>query len=543
MKRIILIFMLIIGINVYSQGGRNLSHIIFEENVEFNKIELADALALISKLTSVNIIAESKISKEQLNIFIGKGQSLRTILDIVKNTNNLSETHIGDAIMLTSSQKGNITLIGKVIDKKNQGIEGVKITLKDSDFPSVTTNVGGLFICKELKAGVYIVSMEKEGYFLTSDIIEIKDGENQNVTFSLEKENKTNSINGRSNNNNNNIIERKFGSLNDKAGKEVVTERIQLKHGFSKDIKDVLDSILEDSITVTSFPKLHMLVIKGERNSLEIAKKLINDLDREVKQVRITAQVLDTTDNLFEDLGFNWLFTSKNSQLNNYEEGGSISLLPWESNGAIGSSVINFVNLYNSGQHLLSFSIDMLEGTEDLSISSVPSIVIVNGEEAEFRVTEEVIVGERESSDDDNNRVKEPIFEEAGTIFKVTPTIRDGKGDLDTIILDISSEVSDFKLSQGGTYNESGGSKIQNNIATKIQIKDGDVIFIGGLKKIVNKDSTSKVPLLGDIPVFGTLFKNNSASSNVRQVYIQITAEIIDNTNMNENIKLEKFKK
>ncbi len=181
----------------------------------------------------------------------------------------------------------------------------------------------------------------------------------------------------------------------------------------------------------------------------------------------------------------------------------------------------------------------------------MPSVVIVNGELAEFKVTEEVIVGEKEESDDDNNRVKEPIFEEAGTIFAVTPTIREGLDEADTIILEISSEVSEFDLvtpvasddpNDEGTYNKDGGAKNQSNIKTKVLVKDGEVIFIGGLKKTSVKETINKVPILGDIPVLGALFRSSEVKNEVRQIYIQITAEIVTDGNKNSEIDITKFK-
>jgi general secretion pathway protein D len=442
--------------------------------------------------------------------------------------------------MLTRGGKGTTTLIGKVVDRSNHGISGVKVSLGGSNYKPVKTQQGGIFIYENMRPGVYVIKLEKEGYSITSEVANIKQGKTTDLDIYLDKKNQEGKIIVKKEEG---IRDKELGSSKTEGGVEEITERIQLKHGFADDIKNVVDSILGESLLVTSFPQLHMLVVKGKKDDIEVAKKLIDDLDRSIKQVRITAQVLDTTDNLFEDLGFNWLFSGKADDISSAKPGGSIGILPANALGAVsGSSFMSFVDIFNDGKNLLSVSITMLQNTEDLSISSVPSVVIVNGEQAEFRVTEEVIVGEREQSDDDNNRVKEPIFEEAGTIFSVTPTIREGIDEPDTIILEITSEVSDFKLTKTGTYNEKGGSKIQSNISTKIQVQDGDVIFIGGLKKTTVKETVNKVPILGDIPVLGTLFRNTATTNNIRQVYIQITAEIVNNENANTPIDLTKFK-
>jgi general secretion pathway protein D len=475
-----------------------------------------------------------------IDLYITKGQSLREVLDIIEVTNGLEEAYIGKVIMLTRAGKGSTTLMGKILDTNKQGLNGVKVSLGDTNYKPVITQEGGIFIFEHIRPGVYIVKLEKSGYAVSSEVANIKQGKVTDVNIILDRKNKEGKI----------IVKREegmrgkeFGTSKSEDGRDEVTERIQLKYGFADDIKDVVDSVLGETLKVTSFSKLHMLVIRGQQADVNVAKKLIDDLDRSTKQVRITAQILVTTDNLFEDLGFNWLFSSKASDINSAEAGGSIGLIPTIAGAAgSGSALLNFVDIFNDGKNLLNVSINMLQKTEDLSVSSVPSVVIVNGEQAEIKVTEEIIVGEREESDDDNNRTKEPIFEEAGTIFTVTPTIREGIDGPDTIILEIVSEVSDFKLAKAGTYNDKGGSKRQNNISTKIKVKDGDVIFIGGLKKTTISEIVNKVPILGDIPLLGTLFRSTETINKVGQVYIQITAEIVDDENKNREMDTSGFK-
>jgi general secretion pathway protein D len=543
MKKYILILLMIFSIGSITFGVtvKNLPKSKFEEDIDFNETKLSDALALMSKVTGVTMVADSEVKDLEINLYINKSQRLREVLDIIKVTNELEEVYIGNVIMLTKSGKDATTFMGKIIDSSGQGISGVRVTLGDSGYTPIRTQVGGVFVYDNIRSGVYIVKLEKIGYTTSSEVVDVKQNRVTNMDIYLEKRNKEGAVKTKREEG---IRKKDLGSSKNEDGIDVLTERIQLKHAFADDVKNVVDSILGETVGITAFPKLHMLVIKGKKDNVDIAKQLIDDLDRPTKQVRITAQVLDTTDNLFEDLGFNWLFSNKASDVNAAEPGSSVGLLPANILGVVsGSSAINFVDIFNDGKNLLDVSMTMLQNTEDLSISSVPSVVIVNGEQAEFKVTEEVIVGEREESDDDNNRVKEPIFEEAGTIFTVTPTIREGIDEPDTIILEIDSEVSDFKLTKEGTYNNKGGSKIQSNITTKIQVHDGDVIFIGGLKKTTVKETENKVPILGDVPVLGTFFRNTSTSNNVRQVYIQITAEIVSVENANTSIDISKFKK
>ncbi|UUV19136.1 hypothetical protein NRK67_06430 [Fusobacteria bacterium ZRK30] len=548
MKKYIFMLLVIftVGATTFGATIKKLPQSKFEEDMDFNGTKLSDALALMSKVTKVTMVADSEVKDVVIDLYINKGQPLREVLDIIKVTNGLEEVYIGKIIMLTKTGKGATTLMGKIESGTNQGLEGVRVTLVDSGYKPIRTEAGGVFIYDNIRSGVYILKLEKNGYATSSEVVDIKQNRITNIDIILDKKNKEGLVVAKREEG---LREKELGSSKSLDGIDVITERIQLKHAFAEDIKGVVDSILGETLGVTAFPKLHMLVLKGDKDNIDTAKKLIDDMDRPVKQVRITAQILETTDNLMEDLGFDWLFSNKDSDISGIKtgtEGGSIGF------GELGGA-IKFIDIFNDGKNLLDLTINLMQQTEDLSISSVPSVVVVNGELAEFKVTKEVIVGEIEESDDDNNRTKEPIFEEAGAIFSVTPIIREGLDEPDTIILEISSEVSRFDLvkvsttlnpnvNEVGTYNKDGGAKRQNNINTKVQVQDGDVIFIGGLKNTDISETINKVPILGDIPVLGTLFRSTSTENKVTQVYIQITAEIVTDENKNTEIDITKFK-
>lgn len=537
----ILLVIFTIGATTFGATIRKLPQSNFEEDMDFNGTRLSDALALISKVTKVTIVADSEVKDVVIDLYINKGQPLREVLDIIKVTNDFEEVYIGKIIMLTKTGKGVTSLMGKVMGDSNQGLVDTRVTLVDSGYKTMVTQAGGVFIYDNIRPGIYILKLEKEGYAISSEVIDIKQNKVTNIDMILDKKNKEGLVIEKIEEG---IREKELGSSKNLNGVDIITERVQLKHGFAEDIKGIVDSILGENLSVTAFSKLHMLVLKGNKDDIDTAKKLIDDMDRPVKQVRITAQVLDTTDNLLEDLGFNWLFSDKSKDVSDVtniaNEGSSAGLLSSGGAAAAGSA-IDFLDIFNNGKNLLSLSINLLQTTEDLSLASVPSVVIVNGELAEFKVTEEVIVGTKTETDDDDNEIEEPIWEEAGTIFSVTPTIREGLDEPDTIILDVSSEVSSFKLTSG--YSDKSGAKQQNNIITRVQVRDGDVIFIGGLKKTEVKKTVNKVPILGDIPLLGTLFRDTSTTNEIRQIYIQLTAEIVTDKNANSNIEMSKFQK
>ncbi len=189
----------------------------------------------------------------------------------------------------------------------------------------------------------------------------------------------------------NNIMEKTF--IN---GEEFYTEKIKLMNISSDDVSNILKNSFGEEVRISSIPKMNIVIIVGKKDSTMSAIKLVKELDKEIQQVRITSQILDVTDNLFETLGFDWLYNNVGSIEKN--SGLDISLIEKtglsDSAGVSFGSGINLVRQFNNGNDVLGLGINLLQATQDLVISAMPSILVADGEEGEFKITEEVIVGE-----------------------------------------------------------------------------------------------------------------------------------------------------
>lgn len=170
---------------------------------------------------------------------------------------------------------------------------------------------------------------------------------------------------------------------------------------------------------------------------------------------------------------------------------------------------------------------------------------MVNGKEAIFKVTEEVNAGLKVTTDSQNSdKTEEPIYKEAGTTFKVIPIIREGVDGKPRIALKVQSEISNFEEDplDKSNYKIPLRLKKQNNIDTSIELVDGATVFIGGLKKKTTKDIEKKVPVLGSIPYLGALFRKSEKKNEVKQIYIEIKAEVIKGDNKRKDFNLDGFK-
>lgn len=534
-KTLILLLIFFICYNIYGKiEKKSLREIKLEQELELKNIVLSDALAVISKESRMSIIADDKAKDIVLDLFFAKGENFENILDGIAATNNLKISTISEMLILSkrnSNISGEMALGGKVlIDGYDNGIEGVKITVQKSSSSPVYTTYGGNFVINDLNPGIYVVKFEKAGFLTVGQIINIDKSINT-ITVSMERD-KNNSEKVKEEKDINNIMEKTF--IN---GEEFYTEKIKLMNISSDDVSNILNNSFGEEVRISSIPKMNIVIIVGKKDSTMSAIKLVKELDKEIQQVRITSQILDVTDNLFETLGFDWLYNNVGSVEKN--SGLDISLIgkaALDSAGVSFGSGINLVRQFNNGNDVLGLGINLLQATQDLVISAMPSILVADGEEGEFKITEEVIVGEEKKENDNTEKTTyTPLFREAGIILKVKPLIKENE----TIFLKVMIEVSNFRLkknekenmiSEGGTYNSEGGSKIGRSIETTVKMRDGETIFIGGLKRAVIQNLDSQVPFLGTLPVINIFFKNQSVKKEITDIYIKLKVDIEKDT-------------
>ena len=527
-RNLILLIIFFICYNSYGQFNHpNLkTKITYELNLQ--DITLGETLNIISQENNIAIIPSDDIKNISVDMYFPSDILLEDILNTFIKLYNLKLSKSGDIFILSKrGENNNYIFSGRIQSEgSGKGLEGVKITLINSFSQPTLSSYDGNFILEDIDPAVYIVQFEKEGYSTITDIIDLSE-KNIFLNISMKRENSFNSSKN---------ISKQTSNRNIINGEEIVTENISLYNNSCEDIKKLLSETFGNSLKISSLPKKNILVLSGKENIINSSKSLIQELDKDVEQIRIDAQILDVTDNLFETLGFNWIYdNSGNTEGNN---SWSMSLLGNSSISGIGSiysSSIAISKQFNSGNDILNLGINLLESTQDLVVSSRPSILVLDGEEGSFKVAEEVIVGEQREEDEDTNKViTTPIFREAGIILRATPTIRkDG-----WVILKVLIEISNFKLKvnkdeseESGTYNSEGGSKVGRSIETTIKIKDGETIFIGGLKKATVHNLDSKIPYFGTLPMINFFFKNQNISHEISDIYVKMKVNIVNNEN------------
>ena len=511
----------------------------YEKELDFKNVPLADVLSIISKTSGVTIVPDSQVGNLNIDIYFGRGQSLGEIIRTLKVTHKLTTRELNSVIVLGKDLKSEAlqagSISGKILSKKTgEGLEGIKVYLVGEKEKTTLSSVGGYYILNNIEPGTYIVKAEGSKFKANGAIIEVKSagGITQDISLSFTEE----ALNALTSTKPDATNENTIGKVTNAEGKDTFTERVQLKHAFANEVKTVLESVIGKTIEVTAIEKQNMVVLKGEEGNIQTAKNLIVELDKPIKQVRITAQVLEMTGGLTDELGINWGYAGGKASITGVDPEGKLLAESGALFGAPGG-ILKLASTLSSAGDIISASVKMLQDINDAEVSSRPSVVTLNGEKASLNFSKDMLVGNEETTDDKGNVTKKPLYKEAGTILTVKATIRDGGNEKDTIILDINSEVSSFDTNTGG------GASQKNKVQNTVSLQDGGTIFIGGLKRTDLINNVSKVPFLGDIPVFGKLFQSQTVTNLTKDIFIQIKAEIFTAENANDDINGDGFKK
>lgn len=314
---------------------------------------------------------------------------------------------------------------------------------------------------------------------------------------------------------------------NDSLIKRVV-EVISLKNIEAKSVIKIIDAIIGKKKYIDPNAKplssvdeeTNSIVLMGPSNEIEYIKKLLSELDKEKAQVYVQARIIEVNDDLVDEIGVKYGIFGGAS--------GSNGLATFSSSlNGDGKNAIAFdtekiglkIPSLSSGL-ALGASISLLDQDGALDIVSEPSILAINNKESSIYVGETISVKTSSSVTDGGTSNDNFKREDVGLTLKVKPRIsNDNK-----VTLEIHTILEDVKK----TVTVSGNADTtKKEVKTTAIVNNGESVIIGGLIEDKNENTVSKVPLLGDLPLVGGLFRHNKTDIRKRSLVIIITPYII----------------
>jgi len=297
------------------------------------------------------------------------------------------------------------------------------------------------------------------------------------------------------------------------------TKTIPLQFAKGEDIQSQIESALTKDVgTLRLDKRSNTLIVTDMPARMPEIEALISAFDARSRQVFIESTILQVTLLDEFDTGIEWNWVSKSLHFPD------VSVTNLRSISSKASSPASLV-VGTISENDITATIKALHHFGDTKVLSSPHIAVMNNEDAK------ILVGRRQPyatstslTSTASAEVAEAIsFIEVGVKLYVTPVINN----TGFVTLKIRPEVS----SVVGDYSTSKGNKIPivetAEAETRVVVKDGATIVIGGLMKDTIELDKQKVPLLGDLPLVGVLFRNRSDRVKKEELVILLTPHVV----------------
>lgn len=297
------------------------------------------------------------------------------------------------------------------------------------------------------------------------------------------------------------------------------TRVVPLSFAKAEDVKPEIEPFLTQNVGRVQLDKrANALIVTDLPEKFRKIQELVQAFDTKNRQVYIESSILSVTLRDEFDTGIEWQHVSESIH---FPDTSVTNSLP------ISSDATNAIKMVigTLGENDVTGTIKALQLFGDTKILSSPHISVMNGEDARILVgRREAYVTSTVTQAQSTSATAESIqFIDVGVKLYVTPTITESQFVTLKIRPEVSNVASTLKTSTGNTIPIVETTEAE----TKVMVKDGTTIVIGGLMKDEITLSKQSVPVLGSVPILGALFRNRSDRIKKTELVILMTPHIV----------------
>lgn len=279
---------------------------------------------------------------------------------------------------------------------------------------------------------------------------------------------------------------------------------------------------------ISSDPETRRLIVITDDDTSQFISQVITNLDRPKPQVLIKVVFLEVTYRKGLDIGIEGArskamgggTTGVVNQVFGLADQGSSPSTP-----TIGRQGAGIYQVLGTDFQATLRAIAEAGKTEVLSR---PSILARNNQQAVITVGKEIPLITDTRFDNNNNQINTISYQDVGIILRVTPFIA-SDGMVEMIVSPEISDLTDQTIPISGGSNPVGAPVISKRSAdTVVVTPDGQTVIIGGLMSNAKSSVDSKIPLLGDIPLLGNLFKRKLRAEEKTELMIFLTPHVVN---------------
>ena len=541
-------------------------------NINFKDLKVMDLVKITSKIIDKNIlvteeikgnvdfISNKPVNKDELIKILGfvledKGYSLVQSSDILRVVKLNSGSNSNVPVANLTPKDDLYWMVTEIFTVKDTDVDYVASKIRhllSKDAKMVTNKDSNALVITDFKDNIQtvknVVSVMTSGANKDTVIVELKNIDASEAKKSLDaiakskfndkvETQKVSVVENRDNNSlviigekgNINYLARYIKNVdNDSSLIKKDSKVFPLKNVEAVNVIKILDSVVgkknyadpNRKPLVSVDEESNAIVVMGLSDEIEAIGTLVAELDKEKGQVYVQARIIEVNDKLVDQIGIQYgIFggTAGSNGLATFSSklnGGSDSVSLVKS--AIGLKIPNI----ESGL-ALGASLNLLKENGALDVVSEPSVLAVNNKESSIYVGEKISIQTSSSVTDGGTSRTNYQREDVGLTLKVKPRISSEE----KVTLEISTlleGINSTKVSAG-----ENPDTLKKEIKTTAILNNGESVIIGGLIENRNETTNQKVPVLGDIPIMGSLFRNDSTTMSKKNLVVIVTPYMI----------------
>ena len=299
-------------------------------------------------------------------------------------------------------------------------------------------------------------------------------------------------------------------------------------------------------------PATNSLIITAPEPLYRQVRAMIDQLDTRRAQIYIESMIVEVAGENLADFGFQWQGLSGSEGDRNLLIGGTNlatgtrvpSIIAINQAAAAGQVAIggglNIGLIRNfGGTYALAAIAQFLQTQQNVNIMSTPNLITLDNEEAKIVVGRNVpfITGQFTNTGTGTTNPFQTIERrDVGLTLRIKPQVGEGG----TVRMAIFQESSDVLAQAVGTSG-AGPTTSKRSIESNVTVDDGQILVLGGLIEDRYEENTSKVPLLGDLPYIGSVFRSESRTRKRSNLMVFLRPVVLRDAASTERLSLDRY--
>jgi general secretion pathway protein D len=310
-----------------------------------------------------------------------------------------------------------------------------------------------------------------------------------------------------------------------------VLQDLPSQQSGAKAPKGKAPSAVAGKVRISADKATNSLIIMADKEDFIVLEDVIQKLDIPRPMVYIESLIMEVDASTSFNIGIDWSIfgdatvAGRETVVGGGFRNGFVAPSELLQGGLTVGLLTEPVNIAGLDVSNISAIINAVQTDDDFRILSTPQILTTDNEEARIYVGENRPYQTRSTTDDSGGTFESFEYRDVGKTLKITPHVTEGR----LVRMLINLEVTAIDQVQTLTTSSTQPVTLKRTVDTTVIVKDQQTVVIGGLIDDVTTEGENKVPVLGDIPVLGWMFRKRSEETVKTNLYVFLTPRVIQN--------------